>query len=124
MSEIQETYRILTEINKLLADIELKISKIEGNTRKIEKTTDDFRNLERLALRYLTISRRMGLPDQIEQATQLITTLVVMMRMLQISATMISGGGIGALIGIAGVISVTMQANDMLGYDTNRGYSY
>lgn len=113
---------VLQEIMKLIDNINVKSDSLIEKTPKIQKAEETFRDAERLALRYLAIARRMGLPEQIEQATQVITSLVVMVKMLQISMAAISGGGLRSLIGIAGVISVILTANDMLGYDAMRGY--
>jgi hypothetical protein len=122
LAETQELMRTMQELMALLGHVEAKTNALIEKTPRIQKAGATFRDAERLAIRYLAIARRMGLPDQIEQATQVISQLVVMIRMLHISVSMISGGGIGALIGIAGVASVVMTSNDMLGYDSSRGY--
>lgn len=121
LAETQQIYDLLVKIDAILNGIEIKTDKLEEKTPKIKESLHSFQEAERLALRYLAIARRMGLPDQIQQATQIVTSLVVMLRMLQMSVGLIGGGGIGALIGIAGVIGVVLTANDMLGYDSMRG---
>lgn len=120
-AETRQIMADLQEIMQLLQKADIKSDKLSEKTPKLEKTGATLQQTERLALRYLSIARRMGLPDEIEAATQIIATLIVMFRMLHISASLISGGGIGALIGIAGIITVTMTANDMVGYDNMRG---
>jgi hypothetical protein len=122
LAETQELMRTMQELMALLGQVETKADSLIQKTPQLQQSGTTFRDAERLALRYLSLARRMGLPDQIEQATQIVTQLVVMIRMLQISLTMVNGGGIGALIGIAGIIGVVMTANDMTGYDSMRGY--
>jgi hypothetical protein len=122
LAETQQIMTDLQEIMQMLHHVDLKTKALEERTPRMQRAGNTFREAERLALRYLAIARRMGLPEQVEQATQIVTQLVVMLRMLQISISLISGGGIGSLIGIAGIISVTLTANDMLGYDSMRGY--
>jgi hypothetical protein len=113
---------MLVKIDAILNGIETKSTELERRTPKIRETASTFRDAERLALRWLTVARKMGLPDEVNQATQIITELVIMLRMLQLSFSLMSGGGIGAAIGVAGLVSVVMTANDMLGYDAMRGY--
>jgi hypothetical protein len=113
---------VLQEIMQLLNGVEVKADKLVEKTPKIEKASSSLRDAERLALRWLAIGKKLGLPEQIEQATQVITTLIVMLKMLEISLASMSGGGLRALIGLAGVISVTLTAYDMIGYDASRGY--
>jgi hypothetical protein len=122
LAETQELMRTMQELIRLLDGVDVKANKIIDKVPDLKKAGATFQQAERLAVRYLALARRMGLPEQIEQATQLVSQLVVMMRMLQISTSMISGGGIGALIGIAGIIGVVMTANDMTGYDSMRGF--
>jgi hypothetical protein len=119
--ETQQIMAMLQEIMQILDNVNVKTVKLESNLPKTKEALNTFVQAERLALRYLAVARRMGLPDNIQQATQIITSLVVMLRMLQMSASLISGGGIGSLIGIAGVIGVVLTANDMMGYDAMRG---
>ena len=122
LAETQQIMADLKEIMHMLQTAKNKAAALNEETKANEKAYRQFVMAERISLRYLALARQMGLPDEVEQATQIVTSLVVMLRMLQMSATMISGGGLGALIGIAGVVSVTLMANDMLGYDAMRGY--
>lgn len=85
MSEMQETYAVLTEIDRLLAGIELKINKIEGNTPTLERNLETFLQLERVALRYLAILNRLGLPEDAEAVISTLARLISMIRMAQIT---------------------------------------
>jgi hypothetical protein len=113
---------VLQEIMQLLDGVEIKANKVIEKTPKIRETAISLREVERLALRYLAISRRMGLPDDIQKATELASQLLVMVRMLQMSMALMSGGPVGILIGLAGVASVALTSVDMIGYDSSRGY--
>jgi hypothetical protein len=121
LAETQELMRTMQELIALLDSVETRTDKLIDNAPKVGRAGDTFHQAERLALRFLAITRKMGLPDQIEQATQVVSQLVVMFQMLLISSSMITGGGLGALIGIAGVVMVSMNASDMMGYDSSRG---
>lgn len=122
LAETQEIMQVVQEIMRLLDGVELKSNKVIEQAPKLEKASSTLKDAERLALRWLALGRKMGLPEQVEQATQIITTLVVMLKMLDISLTMVGGGGLRGLIGLAGVLSVTLTAYDMIGYDASRGY--
>lgn len=59
----------------------------------------------------------MGLPDDLSQATQIVSAMVVAVRMLQMSITMIERGTLfGVLMGVAGIIMIGLSA-----YDAARG---
>lgn len=122
LAETQEIMQVVQEIMRLLDGVEIKSNKVVEQTPKLEKASSTLKDVERLALRWLALGRKMGLPEQVEQATQIITTLVVMLKMLDISLTMVGGGGLRGLIGLAGVLTVTLTAYDMIGYDASRGY--
>lgn len=121
LAETQEIMQVVQEIMRLLDGVEIKTTKITEKAPQLEKTVDTFRELERLALRYLTLSQKLGLPSDINQAIEVISRLIVMAKMLQIAYGMMTGGGLGVLIGIAGVTTVALSGLDMVGYDSMRG---
>jgi len=115
MSQIQEAYQTLTEIDQLLADIELKITNITGaeTTQRLEQNLNTFRQLERLALRYLTLARRMGLPEDVGAAIDFLARLVVAIRMAHISISMMMATNpLTAAIGVAGLIGTAVTMTD------------
>ncbi len=87
MSQIQEAYTILIQIDKLLADIELKIQHIEhgggaAQTSSMREVLSQAKQLERVAMRYLVILESAGLKnDTLAKASRIIVAL----RMLQIA---------------------------------------
>lgn len=114
MSQIQEAYQTLAEIDRLLADIELKITKIEGQAPTLERNLDTFRQVERLALRWLAIARRMGLPEEVDAAVNRIAQLITSLRMLQIASNLIlTMHPLTAAIGVAGLIGGSMSLTDV-----------
>ena len=115
MSEIQEAYATLQEIDRLLAGIELKIRMIEGVQPKLEDTLETFRDIERLALRWLVLARRMGLPEDMDAAVGTVARVISALRMLDISINlMLASNPYTAAIGVAGLIGSAMTMNDML----------
>ena len=115
MSQIQEAYQTLAEIDRLLASIELKINRIEGKAPQLERTLNSFREVERLALRWLVLARRMGLPEDAEQVVNVLARVVTMIRMYQISINLLlATNPVTAAIGVAGLLGVAVSATDVL----------
>jgi len=115
MSQIQEAYQTLAEIDRLLADIELKITNITNTdtAQKLESNLDTFRQLERLALRYLVLARRMGLPEDVGAAIDFLARLVTTIRMAHISLNMMMASNpLTAAIGIAGLMGTAITMTD------------
>jgi len=113
MSAIQETFQVLTEIDRLLGDIELKINNIEQKTPVIQENLMNFRQLERVALRYLVLSRRMGMPDEVARATEMISRLIILIRMAQMSYNaLMMGTPYGLLMGAASIGMTAFAAFD------------
>lgn len=115
ISAIQETFQILTEIDKLLADIELKINVIEQKAPMMTNYLTTFKQVERLALRWLTLSRQLGLPDNIQGGIDKFMQLIVTVRMAQMSINMMMATNPAtALIGIAGLIGTAATTTSFL----------
>ena len=115
MSQIQEAYQTLAEIDRLLADIELKITNITNTetAQRLETNLNTFRQLERLALRYLTLARRMGLPEDVGAAIDFLARLVVVIRMAQISISMMMATNpLTVAIGVAGLVGTAVSMTD------------
>lgn len=104
----------LREIMQMLNNVEIRTKKLETDTPKIQKSMNSFKQVERLALRYLTLSRRMGLPDNISKQIDTIATLIVMIRMAQMSMGLMTGNPISVMIGFAGLIGIGLTAKDMM----------
>jgi len=108
LTDIQQLRR---EIQALRREIEQLEPKLEKGTRQLET----WRQLERVALRYYALARRMGLPDDADQALRVLTRILITMRMLEITGTMLfSGTPFGFAMGVAGLILA--QASMLEGY--------
>lgn len=118
LSETQQVFNLLTQIDKLLADIELKITKLQTDAPRTRELLVTFRQIERLTLRYLALTRRMGLPEDTQNAISFLMRLVTVIRMAQISISlMMASNPVTAAIGIAGLIGSAMTLQDsLIGY--------
>jgi hypothetical protein len=106
----------ITDIQQLRMEIEeLKraVDDLEPSLKVAPERLATFRQLERVALRYLLLARRIGLPDDVNRATQFLTRILVMLRMAQMSIAMMATGPIGILLGVAGIGLTVMSLADM-----------
>jgi hypothetical protein len=104
----------LQEIMQMLNGVQVKTEKATNDLPKLKDTLSTFKQVERLALRYLALSRQMGLPDDIQKQIQTISRVIVMIRMAQISLGLMSGNPLSVMIGFAGVLGVGMSVKDMM----------
>ena len=66
----------------MLSSIDVKLDQTE---RKIGRNTESFRQLERVALRYIILARRIGLPEDVEKAMDTIARFIIAVRQMEIS---------------------------------------
>jgi hypothetical protein len=117
LAETQELMRTMQELMSLLNGVEAKTTQLNSEAPTTEKTLTNFRQLERVSLRYLAIARQMGLPGEAEKTIQILSQLLVMIRMVQMSMTMMaSGTPFGLLMGVAGMIMSVASASSLEGY--------
>jgi hypothetical protein len=114
LAETQELMRTMQELMVLLNNVEAKTVKLTSDLPKIKEDIGTFREAERLALRYLALARKMHLPEHAQQAAQIAASVIVIIRMLQMSMGFIGGGGLGALIGFAGIAGAMLSVNDLM----------
>lgn len=114
LAETQQIMQLCQEIIQLLNTAEIKTGKLIKDLPQTEKVLNNFRQLERVALRYLAIARRMGLPEDAEQAIRIFSQLIVVIRMTQMSLGMLAGGPLGIAMGAAGLIMAGLSASSML----------
>jgi hypothetical protein len=119
LGDIQQIHSMLQQISRLLDEID---TKTDTTTKKAQASIETFNNLEAVALRYLTITRRFGLPENIEQAITTITSLIVALRMAQttLASLQLSMGPIG-WAGFAASGALTAMSFGSIGYDMMRG---
>jgi len=114
-SDTQQIMDMLQEIERLLIDIEPKIANIERKQPQLESALQTFKDIERLALRWLVITRRLGLPEDVGNALDKIARLLVMINMLQMSMSMLMATNPFTVgIGVAGGVGVALSMGDMM----------
>jgi len=114
LAETQELMATMKELMALLQGVEAKTKNIIEDLPQTEHALRNFKQLERVALRYLVIARQLGLPDDIEQAIQLIAKLLIIIRMVQMSLVSFTGGPLGIASGAASVMLAGLAASSML----------
>lgn len=115
LAETQELMATMKELVALLSEVETKTAKLIAETPQIETAGTSFRQVERVALRYLTLARRMGLPNEVAQATQVISQLIIMIRMAEMSLNMLSKATpFGIALGAAGLLMTALSATDFM----------
>lgn len=101
-----ETRQIMSDLQEIMALLNQTSIKSEKIIRDLPKTNEaliTFRQLERIAIRYLAIVNRMGLPDDAQKQIQILTKIIVTVRMAQMSYNMLlAGTPYGLLMSIAG----------------------
>jgi hypothetical protein len=113
LSEIQQVYEILMRIDVILNGINVKSKEIQQQAPQLRENLQNLRTLERIAVRYLSIVRRMGLPDDVNAAITALSKMIVIARMAQMALTSLSTGGLsGIAIGVAGMFMTGMAATD------------
>lgn len=114
LAETQQIMQVLQEIIAILDKVDIKATKVTNDLPKIKRTLTTFRELERLALRYLALTRKMGLPDDVEKQIEVLAKIVVLARMAQISLGLMSGNPLQVMIGFGGVLTMGMTVKDMM----------
>ena len=85
LSDIQQIHSMLQEISRLLDEVDTKTDTV---TRKTVTSTESFRQLESVVMRYLIIARRIGLPEGVDNAIQKIAQFIIAVRTLDITLKM------------------------------------
>jgi hypothetical protein len=103
LAETQQIMQLCQEIIQLLNNAEVKTTKLIADLPTTKETLVTVRELERVAIRYLAIVRRMGLPDDAANAIMVLSKLIVVIRMLHMSYNMLAASTpFGLLMGLAG----------------------
>jgi hypothetical protein len=74
LGDIQQIHSMLQEISKLLDEVDTKTDQV---TQKTMGTSEGFNKLTRAASQYMIVARQLGLPLEIEKATQLFTRAII-----------------------------------------------
>ena len=76
----------------------------------------NFNKLEDIAVRYLAIAKRMGLPDDVQQSVDAIARLIVLIRSAQMAMNLFMlSNPYGWALGAAGMVMVGFSAVDTVG---------
>jgi hypothetical protein len=118
LNEIQQVYEILMRIDAILNGIGVKSKKLQADAPKLKQATIDIRDLERLALRYLVLARRLGLPPEIDAALQKLSQMIISIRMAQRALTSLNASmytnPVTAAIAIGGLALAAFSAYDLM----------
>jgi hypothetical protein len=105
----------IAELRTQVEELNRSIDNIEPTLESSSEQLMTFRQLERVALRYLTIAKRMGLPDDVNRAIEFLFRLIVIIRMVQISMNMLMlGTPYGWLMGAAGLVMTGLSMGSVL----------
>jgi hypothetical protein len=108
ISDIQQIHGMLQEISRLLDEVDTKTDNV---TTKTKTTTEGFRQLEQIAVRYLVLTRRMGLPEDVQQAVDVLMRMIITIRQLQLAASLLMlGTPYGYLMAAAGLGIIALTA--------------
>lgn len=106
LNEIQQIRAELEQIRAIVTELEPKLE-------KAPRQLATFRELERVALRYLVLAKRMGLPEDVDRAINFITRLVVVARQAQISLSLLmTTNPVTVALGIAGLAMSAISLTD------------
>jgi hypothetical protein len=118
LSETQEIMQFLQEIMALLNNVEFKTKKLNSEMPQTSRGLATFRELERVALRYVALARRIGVPTEVEKAMDAFSKLIILITMAHMSMNMLMRGTpAGWLLGFAGVAMTALSmGNPLEGY--------
>jgi hypothetical protein len=116
LGETQQIFQLLTEIDKLLGDIQVKVNQIEntgggGSSKLMEQYSD----LNRAVRTYLRLANKPGIGGDVGKAITLLSQLVAMLYQAQVAYTaLLSATGIGFPIALAGIIMTGLTAGNLI----------
>lgn len=110
LGEAQQMYELLVKIDELLSGMTDETDTAIDKLPEIQDSAISLRQVERLALRWLILARRMGLPEEFGRAADFLSRVVVMIRMATMSINMmLSTNPVTAAIGIAGLAGAVVS---------------
>ena len=119
LSDMQQIHSMLQEISKLLDEVDTKTDQV---TQKTMGTSEGFNKLTRAASQYMIVAQRLGLPLEIEKATQLFTRGIIVANQLTttIQYTKIALAGAGPIGWI--VLGASVAYTALSFYSLGNGY--
>jgi hypothetical protein len=110
--------QVLQEIMALLNNVEFKTAKLTNDMPNTKESLTTFKQLERVALRYMALTRQMGLGEDANKVLETLSRIIITARMAQIAfqSMWLAAGPIGwvqwASFGASAGI-VAMSARDL-----------
>ena len=115
LSGIQQVFTLLQEVDRLLDVINVKATVAEQQVTRLNTAMNTFHQLERVALRYLALARRMGLPEEVNAAINTMTRLITIIRMAQLATNLLlATNPLTAIVGIPALLLTTISFGDLL----------
>lgn len=97
-----------------MTDVLEKTNTLNAALPAVKESSMTMQEATRILFRFNHILAHMGLPENVNQAIQVIQRYVFMIRMLEMSATWLAGGTpYGAIMGVLGVISVMISSTEL-----------
>ena len=105
LAETQQLFNLLTEIDKILGEIQLKQDQINRDVPRTREALQIFNKLEAVAFRYATIAQKIAGSEESETVIMQLTKILMIMRQIQIAGSLIAGGvATGGVLGAIGVV--------------------
>ena len=114
LAETQELMRTMQELMDLLSDVETKTTELNNDLPRTKGTLATFKQLERVALRFLVVVRKMGLPQDYEKMLQSLSKILIMLNMIHMSFNMMQRGPLGGFMAIFSLTGIGMAMPSML----------
>lgn len=115
MSEIQQVYELLSEINDMLGEVEQKTQALETAAPKLQETAMTAQQVTRILSRMNHLLAHMGLPKEIDLVIGRLQKMVFMLRMALMSINMLSmGTPYGMIFGLMGFASIAISAPSLM----------
>jgi len=82
LGDIQQMYSMLQEMDRMLSRINTGLNDAEINAKK---TQEQFDRLESIALRYMVIVGRLGLPEDANMLLQKVAMMIIALKQLEMT---------------------------------------
>jgi len=117
---LKETFgKVRQEMPSNIEDAKRELHDLKESVLMVDLT---FRQYERVLYRILALTQRLGLPPEAEEAIRMIQRVVMAIRMLDVSLSMLEmSTPYGIISGVIGLVGVGLTAVSPM-YDGARGY--
>lgn len=89
----------------------------------VKPTYEDIRKVQTVVYRYISLMRRLGLPENVDDAIEKMQRLIMISNQLRLSfiALQAASGPVGWALALAGLAGTALTTGEFL-YDVTRGY--